>query len=223
MATIPNLTKNVPLSREDFAYESIKEAIISGELKPNQKISLTDLSKSLGVSIIPVNNAVRRLTTEGLIRQDPHRSPYVAEFSADALKEVLKIRYHMEELALREAIPCIGETEMAELRAVKVKLDQAVNEQDMNRYGVMNREFHMQIYSYNPYSMLSDLIDDLWNKAELNRSRSVFSIVQNMAEHSQEDHEKLLDAIEQKDTEKAIELLRLHREYSKNKLLEKIK
>jgi len=75
-----SLNNNVPPSREDFAYDSIKEAILSGELLPNQKISLSDLANKLGISIIPVNSAVGRLVAEGLVRQDPHHSPYVVEF-----------------------------------------------------------------------------------------------------------------------------------------------
>jgi hypothetical protein len=53
MTYFPSLTKMIPISREDFAYDVIKEAILGGDLLPSQKISLTDLAKSLGVSIIP--------------------------------------------------------------------------------------------------------------------------------------------------------------------------
>lgn len=211
-----------PQLKEEFAYEMIKEAILSGELLPNQQISLSTLSKQLGVSIIPVNHAIRRLISEGLVKQDPHHSPYVEEFSADAVKEVLTIRYHLEELALKEAIPFIGEDEVADLRDHIDCMNEKVEEHDMHAYGIANRAFHLKIYSYCPYPLLYELIDDLWNKAELNRSRSVFSLVHNMAEHSQEDHTKLLDLIEQKKTDKAIEFLRKHRAYSRQKLLEQI-
>ncbi len=217
------LTNNkAPQLKEDFAYDMIKEAILGGDLRPDQQISLSTLSKQLGVSIIPVNQAIRRLISEGLVKQDPHHSPYVAEFSADSLQEILTIRYHLEELAMREAIPNIGEKEMDELRSMKQEMDENVESSDMHAYGIENRAFHMKIYSYCPYPMLCELIDDLWNKAELNRSRSVFSLVQNMAQHSQFDHEKLLDLIEEKKVDEAIEALHFHRIYSRDRLLEKI-
>ncbi len=220
MNNIPSLTKTVPLSREDFAYDAIKEAILSGELLPNQKISLTDLAKNLGVSIIPVNNAVRRLTSEGLIKQDPHHSPYVEEFSSKAVSEVLIIRYHMEELALREAMPHIGEDEIKILRTYINQMSEAVQQKDIHTYGVINRAFHMTMYSYSCLPMLCEMINDLWNKAELNRCRSVFSLVPNMAEHSLSDHVQILDLIEKKDTEAAVEVLKSHKNYSRVKLLE---
>ena len=217
-----SLIKNTPPSREDYAYEAIKEAILSGELLPNQKISLSGLARKLGVSIIPVNNAVRRLTTEGLITQDPHHSPYVKEFSSKDLTEVLAIRYHLEKLALREAIPNIGAEEIKGLRELAGELDLAIQENDMHKYGILNRSLHMQIYSYGPYPMLCDMIDDLWNKAELNRCRTVFALIPNMANHSQSEHLEMLDLIEKKDIEASLEVLARHKNYSREKLLESL-
>jgi DNA-binding GntR family transcriptional regulator len=113
--------------------------------------------------------------------------------------------------------------ELTALRQMKQEMDDEVVESDMRAYGIANRAFHMKIYSYCYNQLLYDLIDDLWNKAELNRSRSVFSLVQNMAEHSQFDHQKLLDLIEEKNIDEAIVALHYHRIYSRDKLLEKIK
>ena len=222
MNTLPSLTKAAPLSREDFAYEAIKEAILGGELLPNQKISLTALAQSLGVSIIPVNNAVRRLTSEGLIKQDPHHSPFVEEFSSRATNEVLIIRYHLEELALKESILKIDAAGFTKLRTTIEQMRDALQRKDNHTYGKINRAFHMAIYEYSGLPLLTMMIDDLWNKAELNRCRSVFSLVPNMAEHSFEDHLALLDSIENRDVEGALENLRKHKHYSRVKLLESL-
>ena len=215
--------KYTPQSKEEFAYETIKEAILSGDLAPNQMISLSDLARNLGVSIIPVNHAIRRLNSEGLVRQDPHHSPYVEEFSSEAIVDILSIRYCLEELAMKESIPHILAEEIQELRILKARMDEKIREKDMHAYGIANRNFHMKIYSFCPNKVLYDLIDDLWNKAELNRSRSVFVLVANMAEHSQKDHEILLDLIEQKKVDEAIQFLNKHREYSRQKLLEALR
>lgn len=220
MTAIPSFEKNLPLSREDFAYEAIKEAILSGELAPSQKISLRELANNLGVSIIPVNTAVGRLISEGLIRQDPHHSPYVVEFSARAVKEVLTIRYHMEELALSEAIPHIGEQEILGLYHLINQMEGMVRENDTHHFGIFNRSFHMTIYTCSQLPMLCDMINDLWNKAELNRCRSVFWLVPNMLPHSHQEHKQLVELIAQKNTSEAIALLRRHKAYSRDHLLE---
>jgi DNA-binding GntR family transcriptional regulator len=220
MNNIPILTKNAPISREDYAYDAIKEAILSGELLPGQKISLTELARNLGVSIIPVNNAVRRLTSEGLIRQDPHHSPHVEEFSSQATNEVLIIRYHMEELALRESIPNIDNDGIAVLFSYIQQMDAAIERKDYHTYGKINRAFHMSLYVYSQLPMLCDMIDDLWNKAELNRCRSVFSLVPNMAKHSNTEHKEMMEAIDRRDIPMALEILHKHKHYSRVQLLE---
>ena len=222
MTNFPSLIKTVPLSREDFAYEAIKEAILGGDLLPSQKISLTDLARDLGVSIIPVNNAVRRLTSEGLIRQDPHHSPYVEEFSAKDTNEVLTIRYHMEELALQLAVPNFTESGFVALHTFLDSMRQVVEQKDHHNYSKINRAFHMYIYSFSNYPMLCAMIDDLWNKAELNRCRSVFALVPNMAEHSLADHVNIVEMIEKKDLKSAIDVLKMHKNYSRVMLLESL-
>jgi DNA-binding GntR family transcriptional regulator len=222
MNTLPSLAKAAPLLREDFAYETIKEAILGGELLPNQKISLTALAQSLGISIIPVNNAVRRLTSEGLIKQDPHHSPYVEDFSSKATNEVLIIRYHLEELALKESILKIDSEGFTKLHAYIEQMRDALQRKDNHTYGKINRAFHMAIYEYSGLPLLVMMIDDLWNKAELNRCRSVFYLVPNMAAHSFEEHLSLLESIENRDIEAALENLRKHKNYSRVKLLESL-
>lgn len=222
MTNFPSLVKTVPLSREDFAYEAIREAILSGDLLPSQKISLTDLARNLGVSIIPVNNAVRRLTSEGLIHQDPHHSPCVEEFSSKDTNEVLTIRYHMEELAIQLAVNNFTESGIAKLHNYLNEMHQAVEQKDHHTYSKINRAFHMYIYSYSKLPMLCSLIDDLWNKAELNRCRSVFALVPNMAEHSLSEHVSLVEKIERKDLNAALEILKKHKNYSRVMLLESL-
>ncbi|MCJ7695737.1 MAG: GntR family transcriptional regulator [Anaerolineaceae bacterium] len=222
MNLLPSLAKAAPLSREDFAYETIKEAILGGELLPNQKISLTSLAQSLGVSIIPVNNAVRRLTSEGLIKQDPHHSPYVEEFSSSDTNEVLIIRYHLEELALKESILKIDDAGFTKLHGYIAQMRDAIERKDNHTYGKTNRAFHMAIYEFSGLSLLTMMIDDLWNKAELNRCRSVFTLVPHMAAHSFEEHLVLLENIEKRDFDAALKNLREHKNYSRVKLLESL-
>jgi len=222
MNTLPSLAKTAPLLREDFAYENIKEAILGGELLPNQKISLTALAQSLGISIIPVNNAVRRLTSEGLIKQDPHHSPFVEDFSSKATNEVLIIRYHLEELALRESIIHIDSVGITKLHSYIEQMREALQRKDNHTYGKINRAFHMAIYEFCCLPLLISMIDDLWNKAELNRCRSVFYLVPNMAEHSFEEHLALLESLENKDVDASLEILRRHKNYSRVKLLESL-
>jgi DNA-binding GntR family transcriptional regulator len=210
--------KEAPPLREEFAYEAIKEAILSGDLLPNQKISLSSMAESLGISIIPVKTAIQKLISEGLVRQDPHHSPVVEEFSWKETNEVLKIRYHLEDLALKEAIANIDGEGIVCLESKLNDLKEAMKNNDNHSYGKINREFHMAIYQNSKMPLLINTIEDLWNKSELNRSRSVFSLVPNMMSHSFQEHQNLVDCIKNKECEKAINLLHEHRSFSQNML-----
>jgi len=223
MNTFTSLTKEAPPLREEFAYETIKEAILCGDLLPNQIISLSSLARSLGISIIPVKTAVQKLISEGLINQDAHHSPIVAEFSSKQTNEVLVIRYHLEELALREAILHIDDVGIAILHNYLDKFREAVSSADNHTYGRINRSFHMTIYEFSGYPLLCNMIDDLWNKAELNRCRSVFILVPDMIEHSFNEHLELVKLIEERNVEAAIPLLHKHKRFSKAKLIEALK
>lgn len=216
--TVLNNIEAPPLLREEFAYEAIKEAILAGDLLPNQKISLSSMAESLGISIIPVKTAIQRLISEGLVKQDPHHSPVVEEFSSKETNEVLKIRYQLEDLALKESIANIDEDGISFLTYELTKLQNALNTQDIHAYGKLNREFHMAIYRFSEMPLLINLIEDLWNKAELNRSRSVFALVPNMMPHSFAEHQKLIELIKNRSTDSAIQLLHKHRSYSQNML-----
>ena len=191
--------REAPPLREEFAYEAIKEAILGGDLLPNQKISLSSMAESLGISIIPVKTAIQRLISEGLVKQDPHHSPVVEELSLNETNEILKIRNHLEDLALKEAIVNIDNDGIAFLTRKLDKLHEAFINNDNHAYGKLNRDFHMSIYHYSQMPLLLTIIEDLWTKAELNRSRSVFSLVPDMMPHSHQEHLQLLEFIKNRD------------------------
>jgi len=217
---LPLLNKETPPSREEFAYEKIKEAILFGDLRPNQKISLTSLAESLGISIIPVKIAIQKLISEGLINQNAHHSPIVADFSHKEANEILLIRYHLEELALKKSIPFIDRDGLDGLRLHLVRLSEAVKKSDHRAYGKINRQFHMAIYQYCGSPILCNMIEDLWDKSELNRSRSVFTLYPELTAHSFEDHCLLLRFIEEKNIDEAMRIHKQHRDFSYNRLKE---
>ncbi len=220
MTILRSFSKEAPPLREEFAYEAIKEAILAGDLLPNQKISLSSMAESMGISIIPVKSAVQRLISEGLIRQDPHHSPVVEELSWKETLEVLRIRYHLEDLALRESISHINGDDITDLMKYIERFKEALENKDNHTYGKLNREFHMAIYEYSKMPLLVTMIDDLWNKSELNRSRSVFSLVPDMMAHSLKEHIDFVNLIKHKDCEPALALLHKHRSFSQKMLAE---
>lgn len=200
-----------PTSRESFAYEALREAILSGQLKPNETISQTAIAEKLGVSPIPVRAAISRLVAEGLMSQEPHHSPRVSSFSHDNLEEILMVRSHLEVMATRMAVPAIQPENLSELRSLLGQMGEVLKAQELHLFGSLNKAFHLKIYESCRYPLLRQMIVDLWDKADMHRSRSMFSLIPGLAEESHAEHAELLRLIEAKQADLAADLLERHK------------
>jgi len=83
------------------AYAAIREAIVSGALRPGQRLVEVELAQQLGISRAPVREALRQLETEGLVIAEPHRGAHVADLSQQDLWEIYTLRAAVEGLAVR--------------------------------------------------------------------------------------------------------------------------
>lgn len=210
----------LPVSKEDFVYETLRELILSGQLKPNESISQVDIAGKLGVSPIPVRAAMGRLVAEGLMTQKPHYSPQVSALSLQDLEEILTIRAHLEVLATKVTTPFIGPETAAELRLLLDEMSTAIEDRVPHRYGSLNKAFHLKIYEHCPYPLLQQMIKDLWDKADLYRSRSIFTLVLGLTDQSQREHEELLQLMQAGEAELAAKLLERHKARAQRLLLE---
>lgn len=209
-----------PTSKEEFVYEALKEAILSGQLKPGDALVQTDLAHSLGVSPIPVRSAISRLAAEGLVSQSPYRSPQVSELSPEGLQEILMIRMHLELVATREALPHVSPECLADLRSLVHEMGEALRKCEYHRYGGLNKAFHLRLYDACPYPMLKQMIRDLWDNSDRHRSRTMFVVLPELAQRSQQDHLRLLELIEAGDTDAAVALMSEHKTRAREQFVE---
>ena len=98
----PRVGRKKRKSKSEFVYETIKEAIISGQLKPGARLVLADLAQKLNVSTQPVREALMRLDTEGYVQWTLNVGAVVADMSVDDLKDDIPILRELEGLATRE-------------------------------------------------------------------------------------------------------------------------
>ncbi len=210
----------LPPSRESFVYATLREQILSGKLKPGDTINQSDVADNLGVSSIPVRAAIGRLLTEGLLTQEPHHSPQVSALSTDALEEILAIRMHLEVMATELAVPRIGSDGLSTLTPLVEEMGEALSAGELFRFGSLNRQFHLAICQFCPYPLLVQMIKDLWDKADIQRSRTVFVLVPGLAATSHQEHQQLLQHIEKRQTKEATDLLRRHKLRSRARLFD---
>lgn len=216
---LASLNSKPPTSKEDFVYETLKEAIISGQLKPGDELVQTEIARQLGVSHIPIRASIQRLAAEDLVDLETHRSPRVSELSTEGLNEALLIRMHLETLAAKEAFPRIDESDLQTLWQLVKDMDAALAEERFHDYGALNKAFHLALYEPGSYALLKRMIIDLWNNTDRHRSRAIFALDPELAKKSQEDHINLLKLIEAGDFDAAVLLLERHKAQARSAFL----
>ncbi len=147
-------------SKTDMVSALLREMILSGELKGSQALRQRDIALQFDVSQTPVREALRRLESEGLVINDPHRGATVAESHAGGLEENYQIRAALESLGARLAARSITERQLAHLSELNDKM-RAVGEAD-EAYAPLNREFHFFIYECADSPLLLSLMRLLW-------------------------------------------------------------
>ena len=186
------ITKNVAV------YEALRKDIIEGRMKPGQKIIMSEVAKNLGLSDIPVREAIRKLESEGYVHFTPHIGAIVSELDADKIIELYLIRIELESLATRLAVDHITSGDIDFLIKKNHDMERAVKAEKYEKLGALNKEFHLRIYQAAPYPTLTQLIEDLWDKME--RTQCVFSFVPDRASASVEEHKKIIEALKAGDT-----------------------
>jgi DNA-binding GntR family transcriptional regulator len=208
-----------PRSKEEFAYQTLRKAIINGQLEPGTQLVQTDLAEHLGVSTIPIRTAMQRLATEGLVSLEENRPPSVSILSPDELEEVLLIRMHLELLAAELSFPELGAEDLEALWDLVRKMEHVLEQGNPHLYGPINKDFHMRLFEPCQCPKLAQMITDLWDNTDRHRSQSMFVAVPGLAEQSLEEHRQLLGLLENEQFDRAIELLRRHKLSARERFL----
>jgi DNA-binding GntR family transcriptional regulator len=193
------------LSSPEVIAESLRQAIIDGQLRPGESLRQESLAKHYAVSRIPVREALRRLESEGWIVLQRNRGARVSPLSAAEVREIYEIRASLEATALRLAAPHHTAESLKQAAAV---LRISRNEPDHSLYPQHNREFHLSLYSPAGRPRLLAMIDALHSQGErylrLKLEMPTYKL------QSDDEHEKILKALRAGDIERAVRILQPH-------------
>ncbi|USG64695.1 GntR family transcriptional regulator [Brevibacillus ruminantium] len=197
-------------TKSDKVYEFLKEQINTGVYKPGDRIIIREISRQLGVSDIPVREAVKKLGSEGLLEVKSHSGARVAALNINNLEEIFLIRVELETLATRLAVRSATPEEVAELERCVGKMEESYQNNDIPAYTAHNREFHQLLYraSHAPY--LTEIIENLYVRSE--NSKMIFQHDPERLRRSNAEHREIIEAIIAKDEEKAAAVIRFQKE-----------
>ncbi len=207
-------------TKADIVYESLRERILSGELRPRERVTISGVARDLGVSDIPAREGVKRLQADGLLDFATHKGAVVASMDAGDVEELFAIRSELEALALRRAAQAITPAQLAQLRTLLDEMAVAERTGDMDAYGRLNRAFHLAAYAAQPYGRLQSMIESLWDSTDW--CRRIFRADGGSVRASSAEHEQIYAALARGDGEAAAAAVRAQKARSCRWLLEHI-
>jgi|YNPNPStandDraft_1061719.scaffolds.fasta_scaffold29558_3 DNA-binding GntR family transcriptional regulator len=185
----------------------LREAILRGDLRPGQKLRQQELAESLGMSATPVREVLRILEAEGLLVRDPYRGVFVAEVSPEDTEEIAPIRVALESLAVKMCASRITDDELATLEQLAQEMEEAwQKDMDLVRVRRCNYHFHSTIYHASGSTILCGIIERLWPRF----ATDLLWMIPGRADSSMAQHRAILEALKQRDGDRAAELMAEH-------------
>ncbi|BCJ34334.1 GntR family transcriptional regulator [Actinocatenispora thailandica] len=140
LATNKGQFRNTLIS--DRVYELLRQAIVDGELAPNERVVESEIARRLGVSQAPVREAVKQLAREGLLMHVPRRGNFVVEISTEDADHARQVREPLERLAAQLATGRLTDEQLAELDELVDQMHRAVAANDLSRFRDADIAFH---------------------------------------------------------------------------------
>lgn len=208
---------NEYLPLRDVVFNTLRQAILKGELKPGERLMEIQLAQKLGVSRTPVREAIRKLELEGLVLMIPRKGAEVAEITAQDLEDVLEVRSALEELAVRDACEHITEEQLCDLAKAAEEFQRCLGEPDIVASVHADMHFHEIIYGATNNRRLLQILNNL--REQMYRYRMEYLKDKRTHQTLLDEHEAIREALKNHDKEKAGEAIHIHIENQKESIM----
>jgi DNA-binding GntR family transcriptional regulator len=197
-------------TKSDYAYQRLRELILSGELEPGAVINQEILAKRIGISTTPLREALRRLKQSGMVELGAHKDARVATLNAEEARDLLELRRSLDPLAVGLAAERRTKADIAGMRAALTGLQPLPGHPEVSQL-IAHRRFHTTVYEASHNDLLIETLDGLWDKADRYRLHGL-QVERSDEERAQKAHEHtmLVELIVAGDTEGAAQVMRDH-------------
>ena len=202
------VTMNEYLPLRDVVFNTLRRAILRGELKPGERLMEIQLANKLGVSRTPIREAIRKLELEGLVLMIPRKGAEVAEITEKNLRDVLEVRCALEELAVQLACDRIERNRIRELHAAAAHFRDILDSDDITQIAAADEAFHDVIFKATGNERLIQLLNNL--REQMYRCRIEYLKKKECYPQLLKEHATIMKAIEEHDKEKATRITGQH-------------
>lgn len=201
----------VPIQRQTIAsmtVEALRERILRGEYPEGEPLRQDALADDLGVSRIPVREALRQLEAEGLVTFSPHRGAVVSSLSLDEIDELFELRSEIECELLTRAIPRMTPEQLERATDVLDEFDDALRSGEATRWGPLNWHFHAALYAPANRNLTMGVLQKLHQHSD--RYFRMQVLLAHGGARANAEHREIANAVCTRDVDTAADLMRAH-------------
>ncbi|MDD6194582.1 MAG: GntR family transcriptional regulator [Lachnospiraceae bacterium] len=204
------LDMNSYLPLRDVVFNTLRNAILRGDMKPGERLMEMHLANKLGVSRTPVREAIRMLEQEGLAVTIPRKGAQVAKMTEKDLQDVLEIRDSLDELAVSMACERMTEEQLKELKSAMKDFELATKGRNVRKICEADEAFHNVIYKMADNPKLETIVNNL--REQMYRYR--YEYIKGNSIYSQlvQEHAAIIEGFERKDAEYVKKIMHTHLE-----------
>ena len=182
-------------------FDKIRSDILKGRYQKGDELVECTIGKEMGVSRTPVREAIRQLELEGLVQLIPNKGAFVTGISASDVRDIYLIRSRLEGRAARMAAEHISSEQLAEMEETIVLSDYHVKKEHFEQVCEMDGKFHKLLYAASGSRILEHTLTDFHQYVQRVRMASITNRIR--MHKSNSEHEKILEAIRNKDGDQA--------------------
>lgn len=195
------------LSRSQYVFDTVKDAIFSAKLKAGSPITELQLARDFNVSQSTIREALMQLEKVGLVVKIPHKGTFVTKMSDNEIRQRLIVRYHLEELAATQAAKNMDEAHFKELNHIVEKFQNVIRRQSYFELTKVDLQFHRYIWKQSGNDVLYNTLDQI--------SVPLFAFVSLQRSIQEQDmkqvivpHERIVNALESRDDAIIVDVIR---------------
>lgn len=209
------------LPLRDVVFNTLRKAILTGQLKPGERLMEVHLASRLGVSRTPIREAIRKLELEGLVIMIPRRGAEVARITEKSLKDVLEVRRALDALSVELACDRITQEDISRLLEACRAFERAVREGDASVIASEDVALHDIIVEATGNVRLQQLVNNL--SEQMYRFRFVYIKEESQHDNLIAEHREIYESIVSRDKERAAAAARLHIDNQERSIIRQIR
>ena len=207
---MPTSVERRHVTKQQFVYQTLRDAILRCELQPGERLNIGTLAKRLGVSIVPIREALRLLESEGFVVNVAHVGATIAPISRQSIAEIYTILEGLETVSTRVAAQLAQPEHFSELEVLITGMDDALEHGRADQWSELNTRFHLAIGRLSAMPMLEQMLHRAlaeWARV----SRHLFKdVVLDRANAAQREHRELVARMKAGDLPGVEQIVRTH-------------